>query len=498
MSGADTLGIEGMRRSITLLTIFVVVAGGMILGDVTGASDTDATDATDPVPVSVSAGDAAVTYCPVATGDADDVTVSVAAVGEEPSEVVVVAHDGDGATTVAEPTIEPGQREVVDLADGGPVTVRSRGGAVAAVWNVTGERSTAGTCVPEPAPVSYIVGMDTTLGSQSSLHLFNPFTVDAVVRVRYGTADGAAELVSTDNVAVAAGTVETLDLTAVQPEEPGLAVVVETLTGRVVAQGEIERSPIDDDDDGPTGRTLVPAIDAMSSSAVFAHGTSGDWRSTVAVYNPSDRQAAVRIHTTDPNPDTPVEEVLVPAGGVTNVSLTNRSTSEVFAVRVDSLTDLPIAATLLEQRPGESAGISAMAGAAEGATAWATAGTTSARVEALSVYNPGDAQVEVTATLAGEPVRRWQSRTIEAGERQVLRLADLDAPGWPARIEASDPVVVSVASVVEEGPDAARLGGLMLPLPLRDPPGTVPHARHDGSLSVTPVDPVEITAPGDR
>lgn len=510
---------DGTRRSVTLLITLALLAGGMLVAEAASPLSADGA----PEPAEVERGQLALSHCPVVTGDDDQASVTVAAVGEEASGVTVLRHSGEGDTEViAERGLDPGQRATIELDGGEPVTVRSRGGDVDAVWSVSGERSATGPCADTVDDQYYLAGLDSSLGSAAQLHLFNPFTIDAVVQVRFATAEGLVDLVSTESVAIEAGGVHTLDLTELQPEEPELGVIVQTVTGRVVAQGEVERTRTDADDHGPEGRALVPASTELSDGASFAYAVDGDeWSSRLAIMNPNDREAAVRVHASNPDPDAPVEEVSVPAGGVARVDLGGRSASRTFALSVESLNELPLLVSRVESSTGDTASLAVPTGAQAPSSRWVSAGPTGERSDVLSVYNPGEEPVEVTATLAGTPVVPWQRRPLGPGEQQLLHVEDAEGD-WPAVIEADGPVVTEVISAAqvpeaaeeeaaeedaeeeeaeeeeaEEEPvedrepppsvDLARVIGLARPAETPAPVVSVPQVRLDQSLPREPV-----------
>ena len=497
-----------------LLALAVVIGSAVVAADALLAPPGTAAS---PGVEEVDAGDVRISYCPVVADEDETVSVIVAAVGDEPSEVSLerfLSSDGDagGAGAATEPeTLQPGERRVTELETPVPVEVTARGGQVVSAWRVSGQRSATGTCDVDPAPQLHVAGLDTGQGSTAWVHLFNPFSVDAVVRFTFGTDEGPADLVSTENIAVEAGQVTSVDLTELQPEQPELGLTVETLAGRVVAQGEVERLRVDADDEGPQGRALLPATSAPVAGAHFAHAADGNaWSSYLSVYNPNDREAAVRVRTTDLDPASSPEEISVRAGGVARVDLAGRSEDLTFAAVVESLNDLPLVVSRYEGNTGRPPGVAVPLGAGEAHTRWATAGTMGERDERLSVHNPGTDAVEVTVTAAGEPVEGWQQRSVEANERVWVP----DAGGeiaWPAVLEATGPVAVEVVSAytipdedaereseeageAEEQPEPGDLGrvvGLMVPAQLPESTVEIPRVRTDRALRVRPVVPVD-------
>ncbi len=238
-----------------------------------------------PAPVRREAARAGTWYCPAVARAGERAVLTrrrrrrrAVARGRRPLRALGVAR-GDVTT------VEPGAAATVALEGDDarhPVAVRWSGGPVAATWRVDGDRTAAAPCEPTPAATWHIPGFDTTLGSRSRLHLFNPFPTDAVVRLVFATPAGPVRLVLSDNLVAAGGRTTTFNLARFQPEIPDLGVTVEVLTGRVVAQGELLADP-PGDIPGTTGRALLPGAPEPSLTwyAPYAQqgdGTSRGWR----------------------------------------------------------------------------------------------------------------------------------------------------------------------------------------------------------------------------
>jgi len=138
---------------------------------------------------------------------------------------------------------------------------RHNGVAEDVTWRSTDRTETiAAPCEPAPGRRWHAAGFDTTLGSTSTLHLFNPFGEDATVSLIFATPDGPVRLVATDNLVVPAGTSRQLDLGRFQPEIADLGVTAEVASGRIVAQGEVDIGP-PGKSRGVSGRALLRAAE---------------------------------------------------------------------------------------------------------------------------------------------------------------------------------------------------------------------------------------------
>jgi|GEM_PF-2808044 len=462
------------RGPIALLVVAVLAAGGLLAADAAVA----------PAEPSAPAGqawevDAGTAHCPVTTeAEEAEARVVVAASGEAE---VVVRQDDDA---VEELDLDVGERAEVDVDPTRLVEIAWRGEPVAATWHVEDATSAAGPCPETPSSIWRLAGIDTTLGSEARLHLANPYRVDAVAQVRFGTADGPVDLVRTQNVVVPAGQTEVLDLVDLQPEEPELGITVETLAGRVLAQGEVERERLPEDDTGVVGRALVPAVTEDGVLWQFATVRADDnWDGALAVYNPSDRQAAVVVRPTSPAGDAVSEEILVPSGSVERIDLDGRSEEGQFGVVLESINDVEVVAASVEGNPeGGRTGYTVTPGTARANDTWLVPGTAGERDDSLALLNPGAEAVSVTVIADGATVEGWQDRSLDPDSIEVLRDIDL-----PALVYADGLVVAEQLSALSDGDDLGRLSGLGAPL--REEERTGLGVRRDPALAFAPLLP---------
>lgn len=535
------------RRVLAVLGLMAAVAAG---AGVAAADLTDALpDRVDDGPAHADAADPAVAD----VGEADRAGAGTAACpavgdGDAPARLTV-ASATDGDSDVSLRRYNEGQPEarspeavtadapmVVELDPeqaARPLGLRWRGEPALTTWMFGDPPTAAATCEPYPYPVWHVVGFDTTLESEATLHLLNPFTVDAVVRVTFGTPDGRSVLARTENVLVGAGQHRALNVTDLEPEHPELAATVEVLAGRLVAQGEMVWGTTDQET-GPEGHALLPAVPAFeppddaddvvddAEDAEDADGGEGaedatgrslmaatgarvgeDAISWLVVYNLTDREAAFELSVTDPNEGAPrlMSETGVPAGGVVRVDLAEVSTATEFGVAIEPVGDARLVASRVTAVTTSAGGQDiSVAPLQPPADRWALAGAEAGRGR-VTVANLGTGPARVDVDAGEATPQEWTGRAIEPGSAARFELADVAAEGAvPMRIEADGPVTAGLTR--REGGADLRLWSLaatnlatweVTPRPpaRRDPslPGRLaPHDRgeDDGAPSTGP------------
>lgn len=471
-----------MTRPVVGLVLVAAVAVAGLVADALWRP----APAAAPAPVPQPPASSGTWYCPATSGPEEQATVSVAAVGDEPSVVTVVRY-ADGATTDDAPVqVAPGDQLDVSLGPGEanrPVAVRWRQGPAAVAWRGEGADPAAGPCEPAPAPRWYVTGFETNRGSTSRLHLFNPFTEAAVARLVFGTPEGREALVIAESIVVPAATATVVDLAEFEPEIADLAVTVEVRSGRLVAQGEVALDP-PGDQPGPRGRALLPGVPEPRLEWAWAFSRADDAsQSWLSVYNPHDREAAVEIRVSDPLPDstTLLGEQSVPAGGVLRIDLAGASAQPEFAVGVVGVNDAPVVvARVSALRNNRGQGLAATRGG-QPATEWAVVGAgTAQRRSRLAVYNPGGEPVTVDLVAPGAPAE-WQGIEIGPNARVVVDYETVgeDIASLPVVVRATGPVVPEVRVLGPGGglglwtatgsPEGAWSGPDHRPPVLRDP-----------------------------
>lgn len=446
---------EGRSRAMTVLAVVgAVLALGMAV-DVFAAAAPPA-----PVPpVPQEPASAGSWFCPAVAGEGEEATLTIAAVGDSPSSVIVDRYS-EGRAVADEPlTVRPGGSSVVPLTGKdaqAPTAVRWTGGPAVVSWRVDGTRTASATCEPAPAETWHLTGFNSVRGSVPTLHLFNPFTADAVVRLVFGTPDGREALALTENVPVGAGGTTSINLRKYQPEEPDLAVTVEVLSGRVVAQGEQLLDP-PGDANGSVGRLLLSAATAASESWSFAYAADGNGtQSWLSVLNPGDDEAAVQFRVSDPSNASSsfVGEVSVPPGGLSRIELAKVSRSPEFGVSVKVVNSEPVVVFRgTGVRSGSGAVVTGSLGAPAAAQRLALVGGGSAGRDGLiSLYNPGPEPARVDLSAQGAP-QRWSGIVLGPNVRKSFELSAVgdERRSVPVIASADVPIVADLRSRATEG-----------------------------------------------
>jgi hypothetical protein len=440
----------GGRRALLVLAIITVLLAAATAADLLAAP------APPPPaePIAQPPASAGTWYCPAVGGEGEQVIVTVAAVGEEPSQIVLERYT-EGRAVADEPqTVEPGGQALITLNDPdarAPVSVRWSGGPVTVHWRVDGARTATGACEGAPAERWIATGFNTTLGSRSTMHLFNPFTADAVVRLVFATPDGPVRLVLTDNLLVQAGGTRSVNLGRFQPEISDLGVIVEVLAGRIVAQGELTVDP-PRGASGGSGRMLLPAASETSDTWSVAYAADADGtESWLSVLNPGEREAAVEVRVSAPSDDGSglIGEVSVPAGGVARVELAGVSVNPEFGVTVSVVNNEPVVVSrLISLRAAGRQSVTGSLASPALSTQWMLAGGGAAQRSGLvSVYNPGAEEATVTIATDGAPAE-WSGITIAPNGRAKVALSEADAEAafLPVTVLSDVPVVADLRS----------------------------------------------------
>lgn len=475
------------RAILVLLAVAMIVGAGLVVDVLADASEPLARE-----PVAQEDAQAGTWYCPATAGEGESAVLSVAGVGEENSRVTVVRYP-EGEAVPDEPVeIAPGGQHTVILGPGEatkPVSVRWQGGPAAAAWRIEAGDTSGAPCEPAPAEEWHLAALDTAGGATSTLHLFNPFPVDAVARVTFATPEGRVVLLLTDNILVPAGSSTPIDLGEFQPEQPDLGATVEVLTGRLVAQGELVLDPAGEEG-GPTGRALLPAATTASTAWSFGYARIDDTSSSfLSVVNTADREAAVEVRVSSPTPEAAVQEHSVPAGGVVRIDLAEFSEEPEFGVAADSVNGVPIVVhRVTTLRTGDREGLAVSRGGEPGST-WALVGGGEAgRAGRVNIYNPGAAAVNVDVVASADDPPEWRAAEIPPNGWRTFSLADVDGERSeiPVVVLASGPVVAELRVHYQSGP--LRLWTAVgVPSGAWTGPPTRPPVRRDPALSSMPL-----------
>lgn len=393
-------------------------------------------------------------YCAPLVREDDTATLSVAAVGDEPSRVRIERFIG-GESSVEESTeLAPKTSQDIEVegADGvSGYVVRWRGAPAVASWRIDGgDQRIGASCSSSPAPRWTIPGAVTTIGSSTRLYLSNPFDSDAVVRVAFTTPEGRINLVSSENVSVPAREVVDIGINELQPEQPDLGVVVEVEAGRVIAGAmqrfgqpdlpdvELEGAESPLDPTAPEGRTVLPAIAETATSVGLAYASAGESSSSWAsVVNPTTDPATVAVEVTDAIGGTVLEQdVAVGPESVERIDLSGVSSAPEFGVRLTSTNDVPIAVNGFIALIGDDKRVSTAAAVPEPDVLSALPAVPPDSNARIVLYNPGEAPATARVAVGGEVPSQWSAIELDAGAVQVLPFSDADV-GEEGPLEAS-------------------------------------------------------------
>lgn len=485
------MGEPGRIPAVLLLGLVVLLVGGAAAVEVLAGPP-----ARVAAPVPVDPPSRGVLYCPATAREGETARLSVVPAVDAPTEVTVLRYEGGPPVEDDPVALEPGEVHTLDLegeAAQQPLAVAWDGGPAVATWLV--EDRAGAPCEPVALPTSHVAGFDTTGQNDSTLHLFNPFAVDAVVRVTFGTPEGRVALVLTDNVLVPARSSTRMDLNEFEPEQPDLAATVEVLTGRVVTQGELRLRPTEVQP-GPTGRVLLPAVGGPEETLAVGSSAVGDRdRSWLALYNPGDRDAAVEVQVSDPDPDSETlpQEHVVPAGGAHRIDLEGVSEAGAFGLVVTSVNEVPVTAARLTHAVRDGGEDVAATLATPPDRTHALAGArTDGRSASLSLFNPDTEALAVTVDAGAGTPASWGALEVAPNGHLSLDLSKVGSSrAMPLRVEAERPVAVDLRTL-RSGDAATLWTSAAVPSRSWEGPASRPPARLDPRLSTTPFVPRDL------
>ena len=487
---ASRRAAPGRQRALSVLAAVAALLVAGIAVDVFAA----AKPAPPAAPVEQGAAAAGSWYCPAVAGEGERARLTVAAVGEQPSSVIVVRYAKGRAVPDEPREVTPAKALVLDLegdAARSPLAVRWTGGPAVATWRLVGDATASAPCEPAPAQRWHIAGFNSTRGLRSTLHLFNPFTADAVVRLVFSTPEGEVRLVLAENVPVGAGQTTSVDLRRFQPEQTDLGVTVEVLSGRVVAQGEQTIAP-PPRTKGASGRMLLSGAPSPQEHWYFGFAADGeDTETWLSVLNPGDDIAAVQVRVSNPTGEVSslLAEVSVPAGGIARVELAGASKDPTFGVTANVVNGQPVVVARTTSLTAEGAsGVAGGLGASTLSTRWALAGAGTAGTQSfVSLYNPGAEPATVSVEAPGAP-RQWQAITLPPNGRDSVGLASAGRGlvSVPVAVSADVPIVAELRSALTDGDDLLLWLNLGIPEGVWLGPPSRPPVRRDPALSTAP------------
>jgi hypothetical protein len=437
-------------------------------------------------------------YCAPLARENETATLSIAAVGDDPSQVTVERLIG-GESSFEQPVdLDPKAVHELEIEGGVEIAafvVRWHGGPAVASWHVDGEQERLGSsCAQNPAPAWVIAGAETTVGSSARLYLFNPFESDAVVRVAFATTEGRIDLVSSENVSVPAHDVVDVGINELQPEQSDLGILVEVEAGRVIAEGlqrfgqpdlpdvELEGAELPTDPTAPQGRTMLPAAATTSSTVGLAYAASGEATAAwVSIANPNSRPAQVSVNVSDAIAGSVIsEDVVVAPESVERVELASVSSAPNFGVTVTSSDDAPIAANGFIALTGERKRVTSMAAIPEADTMNAEAMAPPGSAPEIALFNPGQTDATAVVALGGRVPDQWSSIDLPAGAMQLLSSEKAGVTdGGPVEASADQPIYATLRLASEKNradqflvlplvPASSWQGSADAPAPVRD------------------------------
>ncbi|WP_341250375.1 DUF5719 family protein [Euzebya pacifica] len=472
---------RGRKRGVALLLASILV----VVGSVAASQATTSRELAAPSPAAVDVATTGTAYCPITAEEGGGAALVLSSASDIDSEVAITRYV-DGAPVVEPPSLlQAGTSATLPIPAaqlGQPLTVSWRGGPMVASYQLTdGEEVAVSGCATSPASQWHLTGFDTSLGSESLLHLMNPFDQDALVSLQFGTAEGRVELVIADELLVPAGSSEVLDLAQFRPEAPDLAVTVTSRAGRVVPQGQVRLAPPAENVEGPTGTALIEAVSRADEDIAVAEATSDDvTTSWLTVYNPGTRAAAVQLQVSTPLGDAAslASETTVPAGGTTRIDLQGLSALPRFGVRLTSVNGVGVVATRTSAiEDVQRTGVAVASAVPAAAVGWTVSGGQAAS-STVTLYNPGAEVATANVQVAGGMPETWTAVAVPPNGVTSLSLSEA-TPEGPARVSTDLPLVAGVVNLRPESATAfwsatgvdtgALLGGGQAVAAQRDP-----------------------------
>lgn len=439
-----------------------------------------------------------------APAPADGQSITVAPLGDEASLASVGSRGAVASATVEE-------------VEAAPLAVRATGtlapGLAATQLTTVPEGEVMGVaaarCEP-PATEFWFAGVGTEVGHRPRLVLANVDEVAAQVDVGLHGADGPIDAPTLQAVVVPAASSVAVELDAVAPDQPQLAVVVRATVGRVVAGVRDSRV----EGLGSIGVDWVAPSASPRTRVVVPGVSGGSGPRVLQVFVPGELDTRVGVRLLTPTgaiTPTGLEEVEVTAGSVGSVDLADVTGAEVSAVELTSEQPVVAAVRVVSgavvtpqvEPPAEMAyttGTAALDGPAVATDVRAGDGWTGR----LVLTADGGGGSSVATPTAGPPadaadatVRLSYVDAVSGAEArtQVVSVpagstldVELTAPGLPERFAL---VVTPTRGVVYAAVQLSRSGGPdagFTIVPLISPPleVDVPLVRYDLSTGLRP------------
>jgi len=194
---------------------------------------------------------------------------------------------------------------------------------------------TAATWCSAPRSEWWFNGVDTSVGTTTSLHLSNPGAGTAVVVLEVFGPHGPVPAPGAQDLAIAPRSADSLDLARFAPGRPALTLHISASRGAVAAAVSTTRL------DGltPTGAEWVPASTEPGPTVVVDAGVAGADRQRLVITNPGPRQQLVAARILDRSGSfvsTALTDVQVPPGAVVVKDITSITRHRASAVELSS------------------------------------------------------------------------------------------------------------------------------------------------------------------
>ncbi|MVA76719.1 hypothetical protein GC722_11895 [Auraticoccus sp. F435] len=377
-----------------LLGVLVVVGTGAVLPA-----------RTVPAPAAVPVSGTSQLVCPVPQDQR--ATLSAVAPGAQPSELQVTGLDG---VPVADPSTEDGVLRADLTGTSLLVAAEEAAGSVAGVvTRSAADGSDPGLSQLGCAPAgsgAWLVGLRSGEDEQAAVVLTNPDQRQAVVNLTLHDEDGQQPAQGSRDLVVPARSTLTVELGPLLTATGGVAVQVQTTTGRVAAVG---RQRLYRDDTARSSEWVAPGRDP-AATVVLPGVPGGEGARRLVLFNPGERRAQVSVEALGSGaPFVPAGvdgEVDVPARGTATVELDEGFSTDATTLRLRG--SQPVAASLLAEDPdgdlavvtstaaleGAAVGVAEVEGA-QGRLVLANPGGEPARARVLPLAGAGGQEVEV-------------------------------------------------------------------------------------------------------
>lgn len=226
-------------------------------------------------------------------------------------------------------------------------------GLTAAEWASYDGRSAAGLAAGwclRAAADWWFAGVDTSVGTSTSLVLLNASPSTAVVDVAVFGRSGPVDVPGGRGIAVSARSERVIDLAGFAPGRASLGVHVRATTGRIVAAVRTSRLRALT----PTGVDWVPEAHRPATSLVVGAAAGGSTSHHLVVVNPGDRQAVVRVSFVSRSgtfTSTHVADLSISPGAVVTADVSPVVGSAAMGIRLSSTRPVVAAAVDESTRP---------------------------------------------------------------------------------------------------------------------------------------------------